>query len=126
MWDTRKEEHLHFLRAFRDNVLADSEAGRDYIFMLYNNSLEILIFLIQNPLITEETTGVIDELLPGIQLLLDGGEMSLSKKQLTGVESLLSKFEIKASPKLRAAIKKVKKDISEGNVLKQLGISVIE
>ena len=40
MWGAKKRENLSLLRSLRDGVLAESEVGREYIFMLYNNSLE--------------------------------------------------------------------------------------
>lgn len=126
MWGDKKGENLFLLRAFRDGVLADHELGRDYIFMLYDNSLEILILFFQNPSLTDETKDVIDEMLPGIQSLLDGDEMAVSKMQVAALESLLTNFETKASPKLKTAIKKVKRDINRGEIFEQLGITISE
>ena len=129
MWGAKKGKNLSLLRKFRDDVLADSEMGQDYIFMLYNNSLEILILLLQNPPLMKETSRVIDGLFPGIHSLLDGGGMKLSRKQLADVESLLAKFETKASPWLKTAIKKVRKDLREGELFSQFrktGIKRIE
>lgn len=124
MWGAKKGENLFLLRTFRDGVLADNEVGRDYIFMLYTNSLEILILFIQNPPLIQEIKEMIDELLPEIQSILNGGKMTLSKRQLADIESFLTKFETKASPELKTAIRKVKKDLNRGEVLKQLGIII--
>ena len=123
MWGIKKDKNLSLLRSFRDGILADNGLGRDYIFMLYNNSMEILILLIQNPSLTEETKKVVDKMLPGIQSLLDVGEMVITKKQLADLESLLTRFETKASPKLKTTIRKVKRDIDRGEIFGQLGIT---
>jgi len=149
MWGEKKGENLSLLRSFRDGVLADSELGREYISMLYNNSLEILILLIRDPSLTKETKEVIDELLPGIKFLLEGrkiskkkkavidkllpGKQSLrkskkisfSEKKIAHIESLLKHFNKKAfSPQLKRAIKKVRRDLSKGILFKQLGVTV--
>ena len=122
MWGTKKGENLSILRKFRDEVLVDSEVGRDYIFLLYSNSIEIAILLIQHPSLIQNTKEVIGELLPGVESLLDGGgEMTLSKKSLADVELLLTKFETKASPWLKTAIKKARKDLREGELFSQFG-----
>ena len=130
MWGAKKGKNLSLLRKFRDEVLVDSEVGRDYIFLLYSNSIEIAILLIQYPSLIQNTKEVVDELLPGVESLLDGGgEMTLSKKSLADVESLLTKFETKASPWLKTAIKKVRKDLREGELFSQFrktGIKRIE
>ena len=126
MWGGKKGENLTLLRTFRDEVLADSEVGRDYIFMLYNNSLEILILLIQHPSLSKGVKESIDELLPGIHSLLDDGEMILNKRRLANIESLLTGFEAKASPVLKTAIKKIRRDMREGKVFQQLKIQIVE
>jgi len=124
MWRAKKRENLSLLRSFRDGVLAESEVGREYIFMLYNNSLEILILLIQDPSLTKETKEVIDELLPGIQSLLEGKKISLSEEKTDHLESLFKHFDKKTfNPQLKRAIKKVRRDLSEGILFKQLGIN---
>ena len=125
LWGAKKGENLSLLRSFRDEVLANSELGRNYTSMLYNNSREILTLLIQNPSLTEETKNITDELLPGIQSLLDGGEMILYKRQLASIESLFTQFEIMANPELKTAIKKMRGDLSEGKLFEQLKIHIV-
>jgi len=124
MWGNRRGETLSLLRRFRDEVLANSEMGKEYISMLYKNSLEMLILLFQNPSLIDETKEAIDELLPGIQSILSGGEMVISKKQLSRIESLLIRFETIATPRLKSAIKKMKRDIKEGEIFGEIGIEI--
>lgn len=123
MWGAEKYEKLHLLRKFRDNILAESKVGRECVFVLYRNSLEILVMLYQNPSLVKETQVIIDELQPGIESLLEGGEMALSDIQVASLESLLTKFETDGSPALRSAIKKVKRHIRKGRLFKQLKIT---
>jgi len=119
MWGAKKGKNLSLLRKFRDEVLVDSKTGRDYTFMLYNNSLEILILLFQNPSLTRETKDVIDELLPDIESLLNGEKVSLSDKQVTSIEMLCDHFkQKKASPQLQKAIKKVRTGIRKGELFR--------
>lgn len=126
MWGDQKGTNLSLLRQFRDDVLAASEVGRDYVFMLYNHSLEILILLLQDPSLIQETTAAIDELLPGITARLNGNEMILSKKQLADFGLLLSRFESKANPELKTAIRKVRKDMRERRAFERLRIRMME
>ena len=124
MWGEKKGKNLSLLRAFRDEVLSESEMGREHIFMLYNNSLEILTLLILNPSLTKGTKEVIDELLPGIQSLLEGKKMSLSRETRAHMEALLNRLEKRAvSRRLKKAIKKVRGDLRKGEIFKQLGIT---
>ena len=148
MWGARKRENLSHLRSFRDRVLAESKAGRKYTSMLYSNSMEILTLLTLNPSLTKETKEVIDELLPGIQSLLEdektlkkkkavidkllpgkqslrkSKKISLSKEQIANIESLAKHFDKKASsPKLKRAIRRVRRDLRKGILFKQFDIT---
>lgn len=126
MWGAKKGENLTLLRKFRDRVLTNSELGRDYIFMLYSNSLEILILLLQNPSLTEETKEVIDELLPGIQSLLEGKKITLSEEKIEHIETLLKHFEKKAlNLQLKNTIKRVRMDLMKGIIFNQFGVMVV-
>ena len=126
MWGNRKDRNLLLLRAFRDEILVNTEVGREYIFMLYGNSLEIVILLLQEPSLTSQTKGVIDELLISVESLLYNDEIEISQDTIKNFESLLDQFEGKASPELRTAIKKLKRDIRKERTFKQLGISIVK
>ena len=111
---------------FRDEFLLNNEVGRDYTSLLYDNSSEIARLLLKNPSLRAQTKEVVADLLPGIDSLLTNGQMAMSLGTLEKVKSLLEHFESKASPRLKTAIRKVRKDISRGEVFKKLGISVNE
>ena len=125
MWDVAQDDHLSLLRTFRDGVLRDSEEGRNHLLTLYYYSPEILNLLFQNPFLIEETQETIEELLPGIELLLEGKEMVITPNQVAKIESLLTLYEINASPGLKMAIKEIKEE-STGKIFKQLKIQVME
>lgn len=124
MWGARKDENLFLLRAFRDTTLRNSEVGRKYTSLLYDNSSEVASLLLQNSSLAAQTSEAIAELLPGIASLTTQGTTAINRDTVQKVESLLDHFETKASPKLKAAIMKVKRDITSGKVFKELGISV--
>lgn len=124
MWGNEKEQNLLLLRAFRDEVLLNTTVGRKYISMLYGNSLEIAILLLKDPSSTELTCEVINEILPSVESLLYNDEMKISQKTIDDFESLLNELAPKASPGLESVIKKIRTDIREKTVFKQLGIGI--
>ena len=127
MWGVDREKNLSTLRSLRDNVLSQSEMGREYIYAIYSNSLETAALLVNNPSLLIKTREVISGLMPEIQCLLEGNkEMSLSQDQLDAMERLLDEYITKASPNLRTEIMKVKRDINEGNIFNKLGIVINE
>jgi hypothetical protein len=94
--------------------------------MLYSNSIEILFLLLQDPIAVKLASEVADEFLVSIQTLLYHDEMTISQKAIDDFESLLEYIEPKASPNLKTAIEKVKKEIKDEFVIKQLGVKIIE
>ncbi len=126
MWGATKDENLLLLRVFRDEILVNTELGRKSVFMLYDNSLEIATLLLQEPSLTMQTKEIIDELVIGIESLLYGDEIEINQDTIDNIMSLLDNFESNASPKLKTAIKKLKKDINGGEVFEQFVITISE
>jgi len=122
MWGSKKDQKLFLLRTFRDEILVNTEVGKEYMFMLYSNSFEILVLLLQDPIAVKLASEVADEILVSIQTLLYHDEMTISQKAIDNFESLLSQLEPKASPNLKIAIAGIREDFKEGRVFKQLGI----
>jgi len=111
MWGAGKEEKLLLLRTFRDEILLHTEIGREYIFLLYDNSLEIACLLLEEPLLAAQTIDLTDDILRSIELLLYNDELEIDPATIDDFFSLLDHFESKASPKLKTAIRKMKSDI---------------
>ena len=124
MWGNKKEVNLVLLRAFRDEILLHTEIGRNYTVTLYNNSLEIVILLLQEPSLAAQTKEVINEFLISVESLFYNDRMEIRRDTIVKFQSLLDHAETKASPELKAAIKKLKKDIREEKVFTQLGINI--
>lgn len=126
MWGDKKNENLKLLRSFRDGMLTDNAVIREHLLTLYGNSLEVLLILVQDPGLLVETKEFVDELLPGVQSLLDGGTTHMPQQQISNLERLLTRFESKASPELKAGIRKVRRDIETRELFEELGIVVSE
>jgi hypothetical protein len=120
MWGAGKKEKLLLLRTFRDEILLHTEIGRKYIFLLYDNSLEIAVLLLQEPLLAAQTIDFTDDILRSIELLLYNDELEIDQDTMDDFVSLLDNFESKASPKLKTAIRKMKSDIDRSEVFEIL------
>jgi len=125
-WKEKQEQNLFLLRSFRDEVLINTELGQEYLFMIYSNSLEILILLLQDPIAVKLASEVADGCLESIEFLLYRNEMVLNRETIDVFDALLTQLEPKASPNLKFAIEKVKKDIKDEHIIKKLGIKMIE
>lgn len=117
-------EEVQMLRNFRDERLLANRKGKIYVDLLYRNSIEIASLLLNDEDLRIHTTGVIDQLIAEIPLLLNGEQVAMSSQMIVIIENLLNEFEAKASPGVRRAVKKVKKEMRQGDLLNQLGISI--
>ena len=126
MWGNKKDQNLFLLRDFRRVILINTEVGREYVFILYDNSFEIAVLLLQDPSLTELASEVANGILLSMESLVYNDEMIMDQKTIDDFESLLNHFESKASPKLKFVIKKIKKDINDEMIFNQLGITVFE
>ena len=64
------------------------------------------------------------KLLISVESLLYNEEMKINQDTLDNCLSLLNHFETKASPKLKIAIKKIKRDMDSKEIFEQLGITI--
>ncbi len=117
-------EEIHLLRDFRDKRLISSKKGKTYVDMLYRNSFEIASLLLKDEGLRVHTASVIEQLLPELALLLNGEKVEMSSQMIFAIEDLLNEFGAKASPSVKRAVKRVRKEIKEGEVFDQLGIEI--
>lgn len=116
------QDDLLSLRNFRDGLLLLNQMGRKYVNILYNHSVEVALLLLENPDLCSCAAVLMENLMPEVTAMQEGGAMVFPQDLIDEIESLLSEFEVKASPGLRAAIGEVKKEIEKGDMFKQLGI----
>ena len=87
MWGARKDENLILMRAFRDGFLLNTEVGREYIAVLYENSLEVATMLLQEPSLTIQAREVTDELLIKVESLLYNDAIEISQETINSFVS---------------------------------------
>ena len=126
IWGEKKNANLLILRTFRNEVLNNTEAGREVTHLLYDNSLELSLLLVLNPKLSQQAKAVADELLPGIEALLYNGEAVISQKAVEDMVSLLDQFAAKGSPKLQKDLRHIREILCAGALLDELQVTVIK
>jgi hypothetical protein len=126
IWGEKKNANLLILRTFRNEVLNNTEAGREVTHLLYDNSLELSLLLVLNPKLSQQAKAVADELLPGIEALLYNGEAVISQKAVEDMVSLLDQFAAKGSPKLQKDLRHIREILCAGALLDELQVSIIK
>jgi len=110
LWDDpERESHLSALRAFRNQVLTQSEAGRRWERLFYRHTLEVSALLLADSELRAQAAKVVKEFTPAIQVLLEGDSKAaagsiLTKAQVEQLEGMLLDLAERGSPGLRTDI----------------------
>ena len=120
------EDDLSTLRKFRDERLSSTPLGQDCINFFYKHSDEVTLILLLNPDLISHTAEAIGKLLPVVDPLIKGESIYIDMETIEEIDSLLDGIEAKASPSLKTAILKIKKDVSRGEIFEQLRIIISE
>jgi hypothetical protein len=113
---------LDILHNFRDNVMALTSEGQEYIRLFYQNALEGSYLLLRYPDLRERTYKVLTHVLPVIEAAVNGQIASLSATDAGEIEDLMEAFAEKGSPKLQGVIQKIESDFHEGKFATYFGI----
>jgi hypothetical protein len=126
IWAEQKDANLLLLRTFRTEVLNNTETGREVTHLLYDNSLELSLLLVLNPVLAQQAKAIADEILPGIEALLYTGEAAIRQQAVEDMVSLLDQFAVKGSPKLKGDLGQIREIMCAGALLNELQFTVIK
>ena len=116
-------EDITTLRIFRDRFLKSNVDGMGYIEWYYKYSTEVLHIIASSSHLRENTSKIIDELIPEIKSLLKGQRTRLSNKLIEKIEILMSNFYQLSSPGLKTIIKKLNTDLENEETLEKFHIN---
>ncbi len=114
------QKKIGTMRRYRDTVLKNSVVGVNYSEWYYTYGHEISSLFASQPYLRSYTAEIIDELIPGIEGLLNDQRIFLSGKQLERIDTLAGHFYYLASPELKSVINKLRKDLLDEKVMESL------
>ena len=120
------ETKLDILREARDTKLASTALGVSLVALYYEHTEEISDILLADEDLLAIATNVLNEIVDKTVFLNNDEEVSIDRELVERILELADLISENASPSLRIAIKKVKKEIKRGNIFKQLGITISE
>jgi hypothetical protein len=113
---------INLLRNFRNTVLTKNDIGRKYTNLYYKHAAELTKLIIAHEEIRADVIELILNIMPDINLLLEGEEAILSPEMKEELEALIDSLESYASPRLKKSLNMVRKDIKNNEVLQKLGV----
>jgi len=110
------------LRQFRDKVLGNTKAGRQFTRLYYKHALEMTEILLRKPELAKQFKELLNEVLPQVQSAVSGKKMVISPFMTNQIDALLVQISSTASPNLQRDITKFRKEFKKGTVYKKAGI----
>jgi len=112
----------NLLRAFRDQVLAQTGKGKDLSNLYYQHTGELVVIIFGDSALYRDVMEVTGQMIPAIESALQGSEIIIEKNMENKINQLCEKIARKASPDLRMAVEKIREDLKTGQLLRELGI----
>ena len=120
------EAKLGVLREMRDSRMASSGLGASLIELYYEHADEISNVLLADEWLQIIAASVVGEIVEKSIALNNDEDVSMNQELIDGILEMADLINASASPSLKEAIKKVKKEIKRGDIFRQLGIQAVK
>jgi hypothetical protein len=117
-------DSLHLLRDFRDSVLNQTESGKEYIDLYYTYASEVSLIIMSDSDLKNRMGKIFQQFIPLLKLLMEEERAILPYEMKDEIGLLFDDFEEKASPFLKPAMKKVRRELNKGDIFKSMGFEV--
>lgn len=118
------ESQLAILQDFRDKVLTKTLPGLGLSELYYKHSLEITSILLRDETLREDVGNLVKGLIPGFQLVINGGTMTITTTQMDIIKSLVGRIASQSTPELEGVLTQLVRELTNGQFLKSIGITV--
>jgi len=110
------KNNLELSKAFRDDILSQSAAGKEFTKLYYTHSYEINQIITENPVLFLKTATLFLKALPAIERAINNnGKLVVKNNVMAQAKRLLDEYEAIASPELAAAIGQVRAFIEDNS-----------
>ncbi len=113
-------------RAFRDNVLAQSERGRNYTQLYYQVADEAVRVLTLNPMLLLRTSDIMQRYKPAVEAMVKGEPVTLTTGDLEEIDNFLNAVAAKGSDDLQQSVQRICTDLRDTQVQKEFKVTVVK
>ena len=115
---------LAVLYDFRDKALTRTPAGSRYANVFYQHAAEGVWLMLRYPELRSRSRALLERFLPSLRAVVARQSTTLTAADLASIESLLGAFATHAGPGLRADIGALQRELRQGTILRDLGITI--
>ena len=119
-----ESDHLGLLRDFRDSTLSQTEKGREYVDLYYAYASEISLIMMNDSEVKSRMERLLYQLIPFVTPLMERGDVILPSEMKDEIVLLLDEFEAEGSPFLKAAMKRIRKELNGEEIFKDMGFEI--
>jgi hypothetical protein len=119
-----ESDHLGLLRNFRDSTLNRTEKGKEYIDLYYVYASEISLIMMNDSEVKSRMERLLHQLLPLVTPLMERGDVIFTSEIKDEIALLLDECEAEGSPFLKAAMKRIRKELNGGALFKDMGFEI--
>ena len=120
----KKQKEINLLRRVRDEIIDKKVFGRQYVKLYYKHYIEVSLIMLEDRNIRNSVSALVKRMLPHIPAYLEYNHLPISAEMIGETISILNLIEGKSSPALKGDIRKIKRGLQRGNLLKQFNIAI--
>ena len=114
---------LALLRSYRDRVLLRNSLGKQYTGLYYTHAAEMTSLAVFNKAVREKMAAALYAVAPSIRASLQGGGLTVNAAQRQKIIDCIQAVKKAASPKLKAALALLEKNLGDETFAAGLGIA---
>lgn len=120
----QKKTKLEILRDFRDEVLANTPTGQEFIKLYYKHADELVDLMLSDRNLFFHTVSVLDDFMLTILSIVEGRTVAITPIDLAKIEVLTEWYAKEASPELQNDLSLIREGLQDGTLWEQLDIKI--
>ena len=119
----RDVDALAALRGFRDGILLNTPAGRDYVKLFYKHSFELSVIFMSDPALQAQAEHLLYDVLPQVTAALNRNEFTIDNALIDELNFICDSVKAKSSTELYHDITSLQKRINAGTLCAGIGLN---
>ncbi|MCX5896549.1 MAG: hypothetical protein NTZ51_12090 [Proteobacteria bacterium] len=111
------------LRGFRDGILLNTPAGREYVKLFYKHSFELSVIFMSDPALQAQAEHLLYDVLPQVTAALNRNEFTIDNALIDELNFICDSVKSKSTTELYHDITSLQKQIQAGTLCTGIGLN---